>query len=180
MKYIQGNILDVKEGYILQQCNCVTVYPYGLSADLEKAFPGTCPYKRRRPRIEHTNVARMEDRGVPGTLCIIGSQPDSQPSIISLFAQYCPGGAGNASYLARDAKVDDSAEAREKYFGECLSELYDYFSGTREKVKLAIPFKIGCGLAKGNWQNYEKMLIMFEKKMKNSGIDLEMLIYCYK
>lgn len=178
MKYIDGNILEVKDGYIMQQCNCITVYPYGLSADLEKAFPGTCPYRNRKPKIEHTNVARIQDRSIPGTLSILGTL--NGPSIINIFGQYCPGGPGNASYIARDAKVGDTQEDREKYFKEALEGLYDYFWGTKEKIKIAIPFKIGCGLAKGNWQNYEKMLINFEQKMKNSGIDLEMKIYCYK
>ena len=178
MKYHLANILEVKDGYILQQCNCITVYPYGLSADLEKTFPGTCPYSRRNPKIQHTNVARTQDRSVPGTLAIM--QNSTGPAIISIFGQYCPGGPGNASYLATEAGVDDSQEAREKYFAEALNGLHDYFWGTKEYIKIAVPFKIGCGLAKGNWQNYEKMLLQFEEKMKNSGINLEMNIYCYK
>lgn len=43
MKYIKADILFVKDGYIFQQCNCVTLKPRGLSADLLLAFSRNMP-----------------------------------------------------------------------------------------------------------------------------------------
>lgn len=178
MKYINGDILEVKEGYIMQQCNCVSLSPFGLSSSLEEKFPGTCPYRERTRMRNMHNVATPESRSVPGTVAIRGTLV-SPVLIINIFGQYCPGYPGNAGHLAQEAKISDTREAREKYFQEALEGLVDYFSGTEGKVKIAVPHKIGCGLAKGDWKVYEKMLENFENEMLKAKVDLEMTVYVW-
>jgi hypothetical protein len=46
---------------------------------------------------------------------------------------------------------------REKWFKNCLGEL-----GLLKVQKIAMPFKIGCGMDKGHWPNYLKMIIYYE------------------
>jgi len=184
MKIVQGSILDVKDGYILQQCNCITVFPHGLAASLAKAFPNTCPYYFRTPVSERLNVAEIKDRSEPGTVMILGSQPQ----IVNMFAQYSPGKVTPVNRIwwqldsadGRDAyvnRVPDQTSDRERYFQNCLDALFDYFKETDEVVKIAVPYLIGCGLAGGNWNCYKTMLEDFEKKMLSEGIKLEMTIY---
>ena len=46
---------------------------------------------------------------------------------------------------------------REKWFKNCLDEL-----GLLKVQKIAMPFKVGCGMDKGHWPNYLKMIIYYE------------------
>jgi hypothetical protein len=170
MRYVHSDIRTVTDGYIFQQCNCVTLKPHGLAYDLEQAFPGTCPYLYRKPArtqqgmLSH-NVANLE---TPGTVFILANEQG--PNIVNMFAQYAPGKPGNVwqPLIDVDGKiaVADQASDREKYFQECLDAMFDYFEFTEEKVKIAVPYKIGCGLAGGYWPRYEKMLRNFEQRMQ--------------
>jgi hypothetical protein len=184
MKYIRADIRTVQDGYIFQQCNCVTLKPHGLAESLEASFPGTCPYQYRKAARTETdtlsrNVATLESRANPGTVFILSN--GASPNIVNMFAQYAPGKAGNSwqPLIDVDGKitVPDDANDREKYFQHCLDAMLDFFEFTEGKVKVAIPYKIGCGLAGGNWSNYERMLEEFEKRMLAGNIDLEMTIY---
>jgi hypothetical protein len=184
MKYIRANILSVKEGYIFQQCNCVTLKAYGLSQDLETAFPGTCPYQYRKAArnqkgLLSCNVATPDTRSTPGMVFILCNE--NGPNIVNMFAQYAPGKPWNVwqPLIDVDGKitVPDQSVDREKYFQDCLDAMFDYFEFTEEKIEIAIPYKIGCGLAGGNWENYEKMLISFENRLIDNGINVEMSVY---
>lgn len=154
MRVICKDILTVSSGYILQQTNCVTSKPYGLSADLERTFPGTCPYLIR------TEVS------TPGTVDLIES--NRGPIIANLFGQYYPGGPGRRG---------DEVKDRLQYFRQALNGLTEYFSGTSKLIQIAIPYKIGCGLAQGDWTVYEKMLEEFEQQLKDKGVNAEITVY---
>ena len=114
MRIVYGNILDVTEGYIMQQCNCVTTKPKGLSYDIEEQFPGTCPYFLR----EKNEVS------VPGTCLIINSPENSVegfPAIINVFGQFYPGGP-RANH---PDETPDSRKDRLEYFREALDALVE-------------------------------------------------------
>lgn len=167
MKYLSGDILTVQSGYILQQCNCIGIKPRGLSYDLNKTFPDTCPYKYRRSQDGKNAI--VEDHSTPGTVAIYQSKQG--PIIINLFGQYSYGGP------KENRNVPDTAEMREKYFKQGLNALVEFFLGTDELVRIAVPFKIGCGLAQGYWPHYEQMLVQFEKDLLENGIDIELTVY---
>lgn len=184
MKYIRADIRTVKGGYIFQQCNCVTLKPQGLARDLEVAFPGTCPYAYRKPAVTESghfshNVASADTRAVPGTVFILSKE--NGPNVVNMFAQYAPGKPWNKWQPLLDIDgeivIPDQSSDREKYFQNCLDAMFDFFEFTEEKIEIAVPYKIGCGLAGGNWPTYEKMLQNFESKMIRAGINLEMTLY---
>jgi O-acetyl-ADP-ribose deacetylase (regulator of RNase III) len=81
----QGDLLDVKVDYIVQQCNCVTLSSKGLSSSIENKFPFVDVYKCRAR--ETGNIATPETRDQPGEFKIYGSSP----GIVCLFGQYRPG-----------------------------------------------------------------------------------------
>ena len=57
---------------------------------------------------------------------------------------------------------EDTQEEREQWFKECLETL-----GENKKYQnLAFPYKIGCGLAGGNWDHYLPMIEDFTVKYK--------------
>lgn len=157
LQIVKGDICQVTEGYIVHQCNCVSLHCLGLSAHLAKAFPGTCPYQKRRGTH---NLAIKRDRAIPGTINIAPSKQG--PIIVNLFGQYGPG-KPNEHYPADTKEFNDDASAREVYFQTGLECLAEYLINLNMPSKIAFPFKIGCGLAGGNWPTYLKLITDFAK-----------------
>lgn len=171
MKFVKGNLLDVKEGYIMHQCNCITTNTAGLAKALEKKYKTDLPYHLRKPDEANSTTARLEDRSIPGTVFISGSNP----YIINIFGQYGPGKLPKSKNQG-DTELD-SREKREKYFETALEAIVDFFEGTTDLVQIAIPHKIGCGLAGGDWDVYFGMLYAFETKLFKLGVKNEITIY---
>jgi hypothetical protein len=71
------------------------------------------------------------------------------PDVMCLFAQWVFGvGSRRQTEHHRDTK-----ENRQKCFKECIMK-----RGLLQYRKEAFPFKIGCGLAQGDWKLYLKMI----------------------
>lgn len=154
ISYKDENILSVKEGYILNYCDCVSNEPSGLALKIENIYPDTSPYKLKK---SGTFIP------VPGTVLVINN-------IINMFVRYKAGSAN------KNSKLDDIV-SRQKYFSECLEAIVDFFEGTENIVKIAVPWGIGPKLSFENWFIYEKMLENFADKMKKTGINAEITIY---
>lgn len=126
LKITRGDILETKAQIILQQCNCVSLKGKGLYNSILEKYPHADFYSQRK------------SKSVPGTIKLAGNK--SEKYIVALFAQYNPGGP----------REGDTKEDREKWFENCLEKV----SRIKNIKSVAIPYKIGCGLAKGNWDNY--------------------------
>jgi O-acetyl-ADP-ribose deacetylase (regulator of RNase III) len=136
LTYICKDILDTDCEYILQQNNCVTNKGKGLSLAIKEHF-GVCPYDGR------------ENRDVPGSIQIIQSK---QKNIICLFGQVYPG---------KPRYANDTKEKRLTYFREGLNALkvaLEPLKDSEPTHKIAVPYRIGCGLAGGDWNDYENIL----------------------
>ena len=138
-----GDILDAKEDIIAHQCNCTTTGSLGLATDIFKRWPSANTYKTRKNPSQ------------PGTVDAIQLSPDSTPPyyIVNMYAQFRPGKAVN--------------EPRVKWFGLCLDQLQEALDGgpgaDTAPITVAVPFRIGCGLAGGDWDVYLGMLVEFEQ-----------------
>lgn len=155
---VEGDILAADEDYIVQQCCCTAVRGAGLSKAIATRFPDANPYANRRPIKKGGNTALPEDRTTPGTALILGKR-----KIACLFAQYAQGKPGTN-------EVPDSATDRLNYFEQALNDL---ISKIPESSSLAIPYKIGCGLAGGDWSAYKRVL----RKMAAAHPTLTFVIY---
>jgi uracil-DNA glycosylase len=89
--------------------------------------------------------SEREEDSTPGTIFVTSTKP----KVISLFAQYYPGEPSN--------RKKDTAANREGWFKEALRKVKGIKS-------IAFPYKIGCGLAKGDWSIYEAMIVDFAAK----------------
>ena len=78
-------------------------------------------------------------------------------NIINMLAQYNAGGPNKYN----------TAIQREMLFKNCLKEIIKIFP---QGCNIAFPAYIGCGLAGGNWKNYNQMLINFSQENKNFNI----------
>jgi O-acetyl-ADP-ribose deacetylase (regulator of RNase III) len=157
-----GNLLEATEDFIVQQCNCISLKPHGLSASITKKFPFADSYGIRKG--VSGNLAIPKDRNIPGTIAIMGNGQD-QRFVINMFAQYSYGKP--YSTLNKNKQWQDSYEDRKIWFKNCLEEI----SKTKPK-SLAFPYNIGCGLAGGNWKDYYSILEQFSKDNPNIKIVL--------
>lgn len=88
---------------------------------------------------------------LPGTIAVNGR-------VVNLYAQRQIGGP----------RGNETAAQREAWFRACLDQL----AAIPRVVSAAFPYQIGCGLARGNWANYEKILSEWER---STGV--EVVIY---
>ncbi len=122
--------LSTKQAQIIaQQCNCVSSKTKGLSKDIITKFPYANFYNKDRK---------------PGTIRLLGSPKKGNRLVLAMFSQRNPG----------KPVGDDSFEQREEWFLSCLRKI----SKLKGLKSIAFPFKIGCGLAGGNWKHYQSMI----------------------
>lgn len=150
MEIKSENILTATEDYIVQQCCCTACKPHGLSAALAAAFPHGNAYASRQPVKKGGNTATEDNRPKPGTIQILGNGSD-QRYVACLFAQYAMGKPGIYNSFGNP----DSASDRQRYFTESLEALA---AAIPSHASLAFPYRIGCGLAGGNWSVYQDIL----------------------
>lgn len=157
---VTGDLLESKETIIMQQCCCTATKAHGLSLLIANKLKVNV-YSSRRA-IGNRNCAILEDRPKTGTcsLVLIPNTNDKKQYVASLFGQYAMGIPGK---YHQDHKIPDTSKDREIYFKESLEHLYKLCEKNKEIFKhdiydIAAPFKIGCGLAGGKWENYVLML----------------------
>lgn len=131
-----GDLLDATEDAIVHQCNCVTNYPKGLSKAIFTKWPFSDVYSCRQN--DHKDY-----KDTPGTIKI---RRKESTIIVNLFGQYYP---------SKPKYINDTAKKRLKWFEQGLLQIATKLPNIKS---IAFPFKIGCGLAKGNWQDYFQKL----------------------
>lgn len=123
-----GNILDANVDAILHQTNCKGVMGGGLALQIRKKFPEV--YDKYR---EHVTAAINNRKTLLGTIQTV--QPNTgRPVIINVFGQ------DGYSQMHRCTSYDALEAALSKAAKSC--------AGTT----VAIPYKMSCGLAGGNWE----------------------------
>ncbi len=148
---VQGNLLDAEDQYIAHQCNCITKKAAHLSFDVFQRFPYANIYATR------PNTDR------PGTIVIKGDGV-TQRYVINMLGQYYP---GKPKYPNSSL---DGSKIREQYFHQCLLQIYKI----RDLKSIAFPYKVGCGAAGGNWNNYLGTLENFSRFKDDAEVNL----YC--
>ena len=133
---IVGDLTDSKEKYIVHQTNCVSHFAAGIATAIFSKFP-------------HSNVysSRMEE-DVPGDIVICGNGNDLR-YVVNLMGQYYPGGPQQA--------VIDSELTRRTYFHKALMKL----AKIKDLESIAFNYRIGCGIAGGDWNWYKGTLENF-------------------
>ena len=132
-----ASILDSTAQVIVQQCHCIAKVKKakGLAAEIIDRFPHADFYSSR------------SENSTPGKIEIKGGKAVGR-IVCAFYSQIHPGEPG---------KKGDTAQDREAYFERCL-RILSKVKGIRE---VAFPYKIGCGLAKGDWENYSTMIENF-------------------
>jgi hypothetical protein len=146
IRFVFGDIRDTTAEYILQQVNCLCVNSHGLSQSLEQTFPYCRTYSGRR-RVGRRNLAVPEDRGTPGK-CVIFTPPRPMkgPKIACLQAQWDFGKPGMKTNRPVSPECDTLIQ-RQLWLNMALR---DFTHQVPQRVTVAVPWKMGCGLAGGD------------------------------
>lgn len=135
-----GDILQAKENIICHQVNEDGVMGGGLAKSIANLYPKVeKQYKKFCETVEYNK---------------------------SLIGHYIVTNIGTHKYIASCFTQDD--------FVTDLKVIRTVFSGLIESCKLndfsiAIPYKYGCGIAKGNWEEVSKL---FEALSNEYGVDI--------
>jgi O-acetyl-ADP-ribose deacetylase (regulator of RNase III) len=163
LKIVQGDILESDAKYIVHQCNCVSASAGGLAGFLFEKYPYSDIYQER---IQSNTIHK------PGDLYIRGNGKD-QRYVINAMAQVGPG-EPRPNRKIKDFwhYIPDSAQARETYFSRCLQKIA--LIDNLETV--AFPWKIGCGLAAGDWNRYLAVLEHFATTLSRRKLNQAQVI----
>lgn len=175
IKYIEQDILESKCDFIIQQCNCITVKSLGLTKAISDKYLYANVYSKRR-KEGNRNLSIKSDRDIPGTYKLFTDPSYKTPTIVALFSQWRPGKV-NSSYFNKypepDPYVCETKDQRLKWFRMSLYSFGDYVydlilkNNYPNKIKISIPFKIGCGLAGGEWSKYKEIIESFSTYYQN-------------
>ena len=122
---IEGNIFDCKEDVIVHQTNCQGVMGHGIALQV----------KQRYPEVFNGYYAYCKQNlgeDILGTSLIC--EANDGKYIANLFGQL---------YYGEGLQTDYDM------FRKALQEVHDF--AKERNLSVAIPYKIGCGLAHGNW-----------------------------
>jgi len=151
LKIINGNLLDSDCQYIAHQCNCHSLHGAGLASSIFKAFPWVNVYSNRSDR--------GNDAALFGSITVHGDPKRNQRYVINIYGQLKPG---------KPSPGRDSAASRLEAFSKALDQIAEL----PELKSIGLPYGIGCGLAGGDWEKYERLLEDFAERVGERGVSV--------
>lgn len=147
--YKKGDILEAKEKIIVQQVNCFAKMGAGLAKQLKDKWPEL--------EIEYVNFCRDHKDPVNCLGKVFIFAVDNNRYVANVFGQFTYGRNKHFVYTSYGALAKGLAITKQ------IAQDLDIHS-------VAIPNKIGCGLANGNWE-IVKMII------KDVFTDVDAIVY---
>lgn len=145
---VEKDLLEASEDYIAHQCNCVTNQSKYIAQQIFDKYPYSNTYKKR--------TVDKKTHHCPGTIDINGNGKDER-YVINMYSQYYP---------SQSKYSNDSRKLRTEWFKKCLDIIGKELNNRNKDATLAMPYKIGCGSAGGNWEEYVKILTDFVNQYK--------------
>lgn len=146
MRVIEQNILDVKEGIIVHQVNCV-----GAIGGLAKAIFDKWPTAKR----DYLSYVNMGSHRICDEFS--GMLGDMQHIIINSYRSDIAGGLSLVNLYAQDNISYNKRATNYAAFGSGLIKLYS-LSSVYDYKPIHFPYKIGCGLGGGDWNIISAMI----------------------
>jgi len=139
MNVIEGNLLDIETGIIVHQVNCLGVMGKGLAAQIRARYPSV--YKSYH-KLCHSKLVEGREGELLGTVQLVSIKDAPPLRVANLFGQL-------------------------KYGMSGVYTNYDAIQSGLEKIRLVnikklpvyIPFKIGAGLAGGEWEVIKSIIV---------------------
>ena len=150
LEIITGDLLEAQEKYICHQTNCIST---GGAAGIARAIFDKYPYADCY--LDRTETSK------PGTIDIRGDGKTNR-FVINLYGQVYPGGC---RYPMSDL---DGLAARQKYFYHGLLRV----AKIPDLESIAFNWRIGSGIAGGNWENYLGQLNLFASYVEKQNVKM--------
>ena len=156
VQYLKGDIFSHTDKWdiMCHQTNCQGAFGRGIAATVASKYP--------RVKEAYVELVAMKDnkKDLLGTaqLCAI----DNDKYIVNLFGQFNYGMQPNVVYTDYDA------------FDKALEMVANYAIGLGLN-RIAFPYKIGCGLANGDWSTIESYIGKLGNKYKQLDIRIFIL-----
>ena len=171
-----------KNSVIVQIVNAIATTPHGLSYDIGETFEYARVYNERTP-MGKLNRCIVSERPRPS--CLLISKPPNKknlPTIISIVGQYYMGRPKEENlqsqyFLNHPKKLDwhfvlgllsDTKHQRLMWFKTALQNLSFFLIENNWIEHVCFPYRIGCGLAGGDWTAYFKEIELFAKHLHPS------------
>eukprot|EP00933_Yihiella_yeosuensis_P002016 TRINITY_DN10331_c0_g1_i2.p1 TRINITY_DN10331_c0_g1~~TRINITY_DN10331_c0_g1_i2.p1 ORF type:complete len:681 (+),score=154.22 TRINITY_DN10331_c0_g1_i2:45-2045(+) len=149
VKTVAGSLLLATETFIAHQCCCVLSRPAeGVAASIFERFPDADVYQQRKRNGRPVDI--------PGTISV-------HRRVVNIYGQFCPGKplqgypqvqeSPYAKFFARFPGIADTRMERLLWFSDGLQQLASVLPQDLPR-SVAIPARIGCGLAAGHWPEY--------------------------
>ena len=151
IEIITGDLLEAKEKYIIHQTNCFST---GSAAGIARAIFDKYPYANC--------YSDRKEVSKPGSIDIRGDGIDKR-YIINLHGQLYPGSPKYSMSI-------DNEKARKDYFYQGLLRV----AKIKDLESIAFPYRIGCGIAGGNWKLYLKMINNFANYVETKSVKVVM------
>ena len=137
MQHLKGNILDVEYGIICQQVNCKLVMGAGLAKQIRDKWPRV--YTEYKLMMSTNHYSRLGK-------CQIVEVITRKLYVANLFGQYAYGG-----FTKKHTNYNALTQAIQKLDSWHKSNCHNSFP-------IWIPYKLGCGLAGGDWEIVQSIL----------------------
>lgn len=151
LEIIAGSLLESECQYTAHQCNCYLTRSAGLATTVFKAFPWADVYSNRHQR--------GNDATLFGSITIHGNPQLNQRQIINIYGQLYPG---------KPSPGRDSIAARLAAFRDAFARI----AQIPKLTSIGFPYGIGCGLAGGDWNEYQKLLDRFAEQVSVNGVSV--------
>ena len=132
IEYIKGDLFETDCDIIAHQVNCMGVMEHGVAFQVRDKFPDV--YNNYR-------IYCRQNKNLLGTIFICPSLYENGKIIVNMFAQETYGKGLHTDYVS---------------LFKCLGLLHDL--AEEQKVSVALPYKVGCGLAGGDWSIVQPMV----------------------
>lgn len=140
VKYFNGDLLKSGCNIICHQVNTLGVMGAGIALQIKNRYPECFQY--------YNNICtkyKDAQEELIGGLQLWASEYSNSPTIANFFSQ---------KGLGKNVQTDYNA------FRTCCQKLkYDiniYYKPS--KIRIGFPYKIGCGLARGNWDIVKQII----------------------
>ncbi len=141
VRLIRGNLLDSDAKYICQQVNCQGAMGAGLAKQIAEKWPNV-----KREYVKFCD-SKKQKQDLLGDIQLVaangGLQKKGDPLIVNIFGQFYYGHDG--VYTDYSALIRAFRKMNQLYKGE----------------RLAFPYGFGCGLAGGEWQDVEELIVKY-------------------
>lgn len=137
MNYIKGNLFDSKADVLCHQVNLYGVMGGGIAAEVRERFPDA--YRKYKNFCSEYKFSEQ----LLGTSLIVKTDATEKQYIANCFCQ-------NES--SKDGCLTNYEKMR-----ECFIYVINWMKQNGKK-SVAFPYKIGCGIAGGDWNIVEKII----------------------